>query len=161
MKKSEGILKNIMKRNRENRGFSLFELVIVVAVISIAAAIAVPTFLSWAPKFRLKSATDDIAKNLIAARMTAISQNRDVVVTFFTADRKYIITHKEGTNEIELPRGVNFGALPLDTVTFNPYGQADVNIEIKIYSDYSGLPDNKRKVTVRAITGIIKIYKEW
>ena len=142
-------------------GFTILELMIVVSIIAVMSAIAVPNFTNWAPKFRLWSATDDIVKHLMLARMSAISQNRDVVVTFFKEDKKYRITHKSGVENYSLPKGILFGDLPITTITFNPTGQADVNFTIKIYADSSKLLDNKRTITVRAITGMISSSEGW
>ena len=142
-------------------GFTLLELMIVVSIIAVMSAIAVPNFTNWAPKFRLWSATDDISKHLMLARMSAISQNRDVVVTFFKAERKYRITHKSGVENYSLPNGILFGNLPITTITFNSTGQADVNLTIQIYADSEKLLDNKRTIRVRAITGIITSAEGW
>ena len=56
-----------MLKNRE--GFTLVELMIVVAVIGVLAAIAIPNFL----KFRLKSKTSEANSNLGAIRTTEIA----------------------------------------------------------------------------------------
>lgn len=151
-------MKEIIKRKG---GFTILELMIVVSIIAVMAAIAVPSFSNWAPKFRLRSATDDIAKHLMLARMSAISQNRDVVVSFFKNDRSYRITHKTGTENYILPKGILFGDLPITTITFNPTGQADVNLTVQIYADSPKLLDSKRTIRVRAITGMITSAEGW
>ena len=149
------------KKGKGERGFTLIELLIVVSVIAISTAIAVPTFSSWTPKFRLNSAADNLEKNLMLARVSAISQNKDVVVKFYESQRKYKITYKEDVAEFELPPGVHFSGITMDTLTFNPIGQADSNMEIKVYSDSEKLTDKKRKVTVRAVTGIARVSRGW
>ncbi|MBN2223577.1 MAG: prepilin-type N-terminal cleavage/methylation domain-containing protein [Deltaproteobacteria bacterium] len=146
---------------KKKDGFTLLELMIVVSIITVMAAIAVPNFINWAPKFRLWSATDDITKHLMLARMSAISQNRDVVVSFFKNESKYRITHKTGVENYVLPKGILFGSLPITTITFNPTGQADVNLMVQIYSDSPKLIDNKRTISVRAITGMINSAEGW
>ncbi|MDX8391298.1 MAG: prepilin-type N-terminal cleavage/methylation domain-containing protein [Mariprofundaceae bacterium] len=64
------------------RGFTLFEVIIVVAIIGIVSAIAVPTFSTW----RARSAVDSASKTLLAhfkqARVTAMAENRNVALTF-------------------------------------------------------------------------------
>jgi prepilin-type N-terminal cleavage/methylation domain-containing protein len=142
-------------------GFTLLEVMIVVSIIAVLSAIAVPNFTNWAPKFRLWSATDDIVKHLMLARMTAISQNKDVEVTFFKNEGKYRITHKTGTENYTIPKGILFGDLPITTITFDPTGQADVNLTIHIYADSTKLLDNKRTIQVRAITGMITTAEGW
>jgi prepilin-type N-terminal cleavage/methylation domain-containing protein len=151
-------MREIIKRTA---GFSLLELMIVVSIIAVMSAIAVPNFTNWAPKFRLWSATDDITKHLMLARMSAISQNRNVVVTFFKTERTYRITHKSGVENYTLPKGILFGDLPVTAIAFNPTGQADVNLTIKIYADSPKLLENKRTITVRAITGMITYAEGW
>ena len=146
---------------KNKSGFTLIELMIVVSIIAVSTAIAVPTFLSWAPKFRLNSGADKLGKDLMVARISAISQNSSVVVEFFESQRKYRIKYKDKTEVRELPVGVHFSGIGTSTITFNHIGQADVNVIIKLYSDSNKLTDKKRKVTVRAVTGIARVTRGW
>jgi Tfp pilus assembly protein FimT len=58
------------------------ELLIVIAIIGILAGIAVPNFLGYLPKYRLKSAVDDLFTNLQLAKMTAVRNAADCTVSF-------------------------------------------------------------------------------
>jgi type IV pilus assembly protein PilA len=59
----------MMKKIRGSKGFTLVELMIVVAIIGILAAIAIPNFLN----FRLKAKTSEAKSNLGAIRSTEVA----------------------------------------------------------------------------------------
>jgi len=69
-------------RNRRNLwvrgqcGFTLMELVIVVVVIGIIAGMAVPSFLSYMPKLKVKSTARDVVSDLRFSRSQSISQRK-------------------------------------------------------------------------------------
>lgn len=77
-----------MTRNRAHRigksdmtgGFTLAELVIVIAVIGILAVMAVPSFLTYLRAAGLKSGAQQVATLLNQARELAIKENGDVCV---------------------------------------------------------------------------------
>ncbi len=59
----------MLQRIRNRKGFTLVELMIVVAIIGILAAIAIPNFLN----FRLKAKTSEAKSNLGAIRSTEVA----------------------------------------------------------------------------------------
>jgi prepilin-type N-terminal cleavage/methylation domain-containing protein len=61
--------------NRQ-KGFSLVEVIIVIAIISILAAVGIPNLLSYLPKSRLSGAARIVAGDLMATRMEAVKLNR-------------------------------------------------------------------------------------
>jgi len=78
--------------NNRQRGFSLIELLVVVALVGILAAIAFPSFTDWRRNMEYKSAARDIASILRDARQRAIATNREHRVEFDTANRRYRLT---------------------------------------------------------------------
>lgn len=70
-------------KNKE--GFTLVELMIVVALMGVIAAIAIPVFFSWLPNIRHRAASRDLFLDMQLAKMEAIKRNVNVVVTFTPA----------------------------------------------------------------------------
>ena len=92
---------------KNQRGFSLTELMVVVAVMGIMGMIAVPTLVTALPGYRLKSSARELCSNMRKARSLAIKQNRnDVTIKFRTDNNTYTIDNSE---RIALPGGVTFG----------------------------------------------------
>ena len=71
-----------MRKNTDSKGFTLVEMVIVIAVMAILAAIAVPHFQTYMTQRRLSGAARQVMTDLMAAKMKAVSLNQDVKVSF-------------------------------------------------------------------------------
>lgn len=67
-------------RRLDARGFSLAELIIVVAVIGVLAAIGMPTFLSYWKTATIKAAAQEVVAALNVGRQLAIKENLSVCV---------------------------------------------------------------------------------
>ncbi|MCA9772892.1 MAG: GspH/FimT family pseudopilin [Myxococcales bacterium] len=65
-----------------SRGFTLVELMAVVATIGILAAIALPNFQIWIDHQRMNAAAGDIAGTLQLARLKAVNTSKDVYIDF-------------------------------------------------------------------------------
>jgi len=65
---------------RNNSGFTIIELAVVIAIVGIMAGIAVPSFVGWLPKYRLSSSADDIQALVQNARLRAVKENAHVAV---------------------------------------------------------------------------------
>ena len=81
---------------RKQDGFTIVELIIVIAVIGIIAAIAVPDFMSYMPKARLKSAARDLYSNLQRAKIGAIKSNKKWAIVFNADARTYAVCSGKG-----------------------------------------------------------------
>jgi len=73
------------------KGFTLVELMITVALIAIMALIAVPAFQRYAINANLKSAARDIASDFLLLKERAISGNTEYQIDFDAANDNYEI----------------------------------------------------------------------
>lgn len=76
-----------MRKNRSNRGLTLVELMITLAVIGIVGLIAVPGIFKTIPKYRADRAAKILATEMNLARMRAIAKNRTHQVDFDTTNQ--------------------------------------------------------------------------
>jgi len=74
---------------KSSQGFSLTELMVVVAIIAIMALITAPSLVSGLPTYRIKAAARDCTSQLRNARHIAIREKRNVTVTF-DADSQFL-----------------------------------------------------------------------
>ena len=70
------------KASRRGRGFTLIELMIVVALVAIVATLAAPSFREFLAKKRLEGVASELSNDLHYARSEAVSRNVTVRVTF-------------------------------------------------------------------------------
>ncbi len=75
-----------MKQKNGGQGFTLVEVMIVMAIIIILAAFAVPAVREALPNYRLRSLSYDILASLQRAKGLAVQNNQNMDVCFF-ADR--------------------------------------------------------------------------
>lgn len=89
----------MMTRSWTNsRGMTLTELITVMAIISILAAIGVPQFNNWIHKYRLEGQVNKLYFDLMAAKSQAIRFNHNMVVTFNAGNHTYKI-HSDKDND--------------------------------------------------------------
>jgi prepilin-type N-terminal cleavage/methylation domain-containing protein len=65
-------------------GFTLIEVMVVVAIVGVLAALGVPSFLQSIQRYTLMQATTTLASRLQSARVAAISQSRVINVVMAT-----------------------------------------------------------------------------
>jgi len=66
----------------KDNGFTLVEMMVVIAIMAIVSAIAIPNFYSYAAGMKLRSASRDLYSTFQKTRMNAIRQNIRWAVAF-------------------------------------------------------------------------------
>jgi prepilin-type N-terminal cleavage/methylation domain-containing protein len=156
-----GIQGDKMKMEKsDNTGFTLLELMMVVVIIAIMAAVAIPNMSGWFSKKDLDGATREIFTTIQQARLLAIKNNEEVRVSFrtSTSPHSYVV---RGLNSGMLIRwklmpnmhisfnNINFaGALGATTTGFTSRGLALQNGTITIISSDAPISKNTRTITI-------------
>jgi len=81
------------------RGFSLIELLVVVAIVAIMAAISLPAIASYIKNYEIRGAAQGVAGGLQQARQRAISRNVNLGVIFAVlSDTQYRVVTEDDQN---------------------------------------------------------------
>ena len=89
---------------RGEHGFTLFELLVVLAVLSLVLAVGLPRLVSALPGTETRRSASDLAATLKDARFLAIRRNVETAVVLDLAGRRYAVA---GTRETHnLPSGL-------------------------------------------------------
>ncbi len=123
-----------------SRGYTILEVLVILALMGILMAVSLPAFLRWLPSYRLQSAATTMANHLRAARLLAIlkGKNHQVQVKVANEGNYYqVVEDPEGDDRIVISIGrvildKEFGGVILSatnfengTLTFFPRGISD------------------------------------
>lgn len=85
-------------------GFTLIELMIAVAILSIGVSLAIPSYSEWNARYQLRDAITTIQSNLMLARMTAMNRNRVVNANFDVTGNQVVMNLRDSTGATVLPQ---------------------------------------------------------
>lgn len=116
-----------------NKGFSLIELMVAIAIIAVTVGVSIPSYLRWRDNSRVQNAASNLRADFERAKLRAIRENGNVRVTF--PDNTSYVVHVDtnGNNAIDagevtvtnktLPEGV--------TITNNTFSGSDMSFNAR------------------------------
>ena len=140
--------------DRNTKGFTLIELIVVVALVTVMSVMAFPTFAGWIARARLRDAARTVYSDMQLARIRAIETGAQWRISFAPEKGTYMVVDpgtdmildtkddvEKIVNIFETRKGISFGTAqgaipgasePADGVSFNgnrvtflPIGSAD------------------------------------
>jgi type IV fimbrial biogenesis protein FimT len=91
------VLEPLMQRRRSSQGFTIIELMLVIAVTAVVVTLAVPSMRDFMIRQRLKAINAELVNDLQFARSESITRSRPVRVTFRkNADMTCYTIHTRG-----------------------------------------------------------------
>lgn len=155
-----------------NQAFTLIELMVVVAIIGLMAAMGLPSIFKALQKEGMRKAMSDIEDVFFTAREQAIVYNKPVAVVFYPKERRFgvegstgtgdtvVNTHSGKTVVATLPNGVELAMLDIyrkdyvqsdwAKIYFNPDGTSDEAVIVLLAKGGA----QTEKITLEYATGM-------
>lgn len=152
-----------MHRIRSIRGFSLIELLLVVAIIGTVSVIAIPRYANSASVYRVEVTARRIAADLASVQARARAMGSNVKMSFSSATETYTLP-AEGDRTFRTLNSVDISAAPFlaslsgvnfggdETIIFNGYGVPDSGGSLTVQSGRF-----TRTIILQADSGVISI----
>lgn len=131
---------------KNNKGFTLVEVMVVVAIIGVLASVGTFYTLSQLPLYRLKKAADELYLNVRLAKSQAIKENTDWAIVFDVTNNRYCVCSDPGADG-------SWGDGVAGSADMTCTGDNDIEMLVELDSYGSGikfghgLPVNKEDAT--------------
>jgi prepilin-type N-terminal cleavage/methylation domain-containing protein len=143
--RKEKILKSGIKNREvgpmnEESGFTIMELMVVIGIVAILAAIALPNFIGKLPAKRIESAASEVRAVFQVARLAAIKENSPAILQFDVNDESYSVrVSGRLVKHGKMPAGVDLKDVflsnqttpaPGGAITFNSRGFPTPSVDV-------------------------------
>ncbi|MFO7970703.1 MAG: GspH/FimT family pseudopilin, partial [Desulfobacterales bacterium] len=132
-----------------NKGFTLTELTVTLALLGIMSAISIPSYFSWLPRHRLQTSVRQIYDDMNMARSMAVKNNTAAVAIFDISNDTYTIF----LDTIE-----NWELDPGETVISNGTLENDVDITGPTFTSGDTHGFNSRGMSADTSTNVYDVY---
>mgnify|MGYP005851425935 CR=1 FL=1 len=159
---------HVRKLQTQESGFTLLEVLVVVFIVGILAAIAAPGWLAFVNGQRLNVVRDQVVQTLRSAQSKAqVSKQNQTIVFDNSTDPPTIIINPNvenvqevlGNGEIKanlLTLTAEADGTPNDTVAFDQYGNVNADsVPYQVTIAIASNPNSKKCVIVQTILGAI------
>lgn len=130
---------------KKNRGFTLAEMMIVILIIGLISALALPGYSRFLQSWKLNGEAEQFAATLRTARSAAIMKNLNAVFTFNVNNRTFLYfedNDRDGVRDNNEYRSATYRLIPQiafaahtlsgTTLTFGPMGNTAANGSITL-----------------------------
>jgi len=136
-------------RNKR-RGFSMVEMMVVIAVVGVIAAVSAPPIFQYVQSNRFQTTTDRMAADLQYARTLSVSSS--VILRFTSTEAGYQLTNPNTGDVIREKQFSHGMSLTINqSADFYPWGMADATV-----FNLSHGEDTKQLTLMP--TGIVEVY---
>lgn len=137
---------------QNDKGVTLIELMVVIAIFCILVALAIPDYLQWMNSRSASGAVSELFSNVQRARSRAIRSNSDITMTFTT--KGYTISSAGvgfGDSSYTLPGKTSFTSQGSNNIVFDGSSNA------QIVFDGKGIPKTVSTIDI-AVNGSKRVH---
>nr|WP_319585224.1 prepilin-type N-terminal cleavage/methylation domain-containing protein [uncultured Desulfobulbus sp.] len=118
------------------QGFTLIELMIVVAIVGILGAIAIPSYLSWKPGYEFRGAVSRISSDLNRAKMRALETRKECRVIFCGTSYQIVDGNQTMFSNWNVPGTATVPGCPMTAAHEAAFEAANRRVTIVSLTDY-------------------------